>query len=263
MNQYTGWLAGCLSLYTGPEYVLTTEATDEMGEKSMRGVRYLAVAVVATIGILGTGVAHGATPPSISLSASVAPPAGQVTVSGSGFGANEAVDILWDGNFVGIKGTDGSGNFSYQLTVPSSTTAGEHLVGARGERDALYADSNLLVQYDWTSFRNDLQRRGVQAGESTLSPSNVAGMDVEWKYRTGGKVESSPSISGGVLYEGSDDGKVYALNMTTGAKLWTYATHVLVQDRTLRHQLSGCGERHCLRRLQRSKDLRPKRSDRC
>jgi outer membrane protein assembly factor BamB len=34
-------------------------------------------------------------------------------------------------------------------------------------------------------------------------------------------VRSSPAVAGAVVYVGSGDGKVYALNATTGATLWT------------------------------------------
>jgi outer membrane protein assembly factor BamB len=37
-------------------------------------------------------------------------------------------------------------------------------------------------------------------------------------------VDSSPAVANGVVYVGSADGKVYALNASTGAKLWSYTT---------------------------------------
>ena len=39
-----------------------------------------------------------------------------------------------------------------------------------------------------------------------------------------GYVHSSPAVANGVVYVGSDDGNVYALNASTGAKLWSYTT---------------------------------------
>ncbi|HEV2254112.1 MAG TPA: PQQ-binding-like beta-propeller repeat protein [Streptosporangiaceae bacterium] len=45
-----------------------------------------------------------------------------------------------------------------------------------------------------------------------------------WHYPTGGKVRSSPAVVDGVVYVGSDDGNVYALNATTGKGLWQYTT---------------------------------------
>jgi len=45
-----------------------------------------------------------------------------------------------------------------------------------------------------------------------------------WSYETNGEVESSPVVANGVVYVGSDDGNVYALNATTGALVWSYTT---------------------------------------
>ena len=65
-----------------------------------------------------------------------------------------------------------------------------------------------------------------------------------------------PSVANGVVYVGSDDHKVYALDATTGAVKWTAATgarHLLV---------AGSGERRRLRRLRRQQGLRARRHDR-
>ena len=45
-----------------------------------------------------------------------------------------------------------------------------------------------------------------------------------WSYHTGGAVYSSPTVANGVVYVGSYDYNVYALNAATGAKLWSYHT---------------------------------------
>jgi outer membrane protein assembly factor BamB len=41
-----------------------------------------------------------------------------------------------------------------------------------------------------------------------------------WSYTTGFEVTSSPAVAKGVVYVGSYDGYVYALNASTGVKLW-------------------------------------------
>ena len=46
-----------------------------------------------------------------------------------------------------------------------------------------------------------------------------------WKFETGGKVRSSPALSNlGILYVGSDDQNVYALNTIDGTKLWKFTS---------------------------------------
>jgi eukaryotic-like serine/threonine-protein kinase len=47
---------------------------------------------------------------------------------------------------------------------------------------------------------------------------------VKWKFTTGGMVRSSPIIAGNLLYVGSHDGSLYALNVETGAKKWEFKT---------------------------------------
>src|SRR6516225_4175989 len=44
------------------------------------------------------------------------------------------------------------------------------------------------------------------------------------KYATGDVVDSSPAVANGVVYVGSADHDVYALNAGTGALLWKYTT---------------------------------------
>jgi uncharacterized repeat protein (TIGR01451 family) len=45
-----------------------------------------------------------------------------------------------------------------------------------------------------------------------------------WSYPTGGGVDSSPAVVNGVVYVGSFDKNIYALNASTGAKLWSFLT---------------------------------------
>ena len=44
-----------------------------------------------------------------------------------------------------------------------------------------------------------------------------------WSYASG-RLWSSPAVANGVVYVGSGDFNVYALNASTGAKLWSYST---------------------------------------
>jgi outer membrane protein assembly factor BamB len=51
-----------------------------------------------------------------------------------------------------------------------------------------------------------------------------------WSYATGHAVVSSPAVVNGVVYVGSVDDNVYALDANTGAELWSYATGLEVQS---------------------------------
>jgi outer membrane protein assembly factor BamB len=75
-----------------------------------------------------------------------------------------------------------------------------------------------LGKADWVMFGSDPAHTGVGTGGPVITPTVV------WKHLTGGPVRSSPSVVNGVVYVGSDDDHVYALNVTTGAHLWNYST---------------------------------------
>jgi uncharacterized repeat protein (TIGR01451 family) len=52
-------------------------------------------------------------------------------------------------------------------------------------------------------------------------------LQVKWKNPVGiyrAALQSALAVVNGVAYSGSDDGNLYALNASTGAKLWSYAT---------------------------------------
>ena len=75
----------------------------------------------------------------------------------------------------------------------------------------------------WREFhRPDMTR--MNPCEKVLNVNNVGSLGLKWSYTTGFYVESSPAVANGVVYVGSDDDNVYALNARTGAKLWSYAT---------------------------------------
>jgi outer membrane protein assembly factor BamB len=69
----------------------------------------------------------------------------------------------------------------------------------------------------WPMFRNDAVRDSLGTG----GPSNLT---MVWKYTTNGAVMSSPSIENGIVYVGSQDKNIYAINAWTGALVWSYAT---------------------------------------
>ncbi|MEM3019506.1 MAG: PQQ-binding-like beta-propeller repeat protein, partial [Candidatus Bathyarchaeia archaeon] len=45
-----------------------------------------------------------------------------------------------------------------------------------------------------------------------------------WQYTTGNTIALSPSVAYGKVFIGSMDGKLYALDAATGAKVWEFAT---------------------------------------
>ena len=64
----------------------------------------------------------------------------------------------------------------------------------------------------------------VGSYDSNVYALNATTGATVWNYTTGGAVLSSPAVVNGVVYIGSSDNNVYALNTTTGAKVWNYTT---------------------------------------
>jgi outer membrane protein assembly factor BamB len=65
-------------------------------------------------------------------------------------------------------------------------------------------------------FRGDAAHRGVYPA---IGPKLVG---MQWRFPTGGDVISSPAVAGGVVYIGSGDGKVYAIDELTGVQRWAF-----------------------------------------
>ncbi|MBK8057511.1 MAG: PQQ-binding-like beta-propeller repeat protein, partial [Gemmatimonadetes bacterium] len=47
---------------------------------------------------------------------------------------------------------------------------------------------------------------------------------VVWKFKTAGRVISSPAVTGSAVYVGGSDGRIYAIDRLAGTQRWAYAT---------------------------------------
>jgi outer membrane protein assembly factor BamB len=163
--------------------------------------------------------------PALSLAPSVGPPKSRVGVSGSRFGANEAVDVYFDTKDLALVSTDGAGGFSaVKIMVPRTAEPGTHWVTAVGRVTGRSAQAEFLVRTDWAQFRWSNQHTGFNSLENVLDVGNVSGLDVAWRGATGGAIGSSPAVAGGVAYVGSQDSKLHAFDTATGAQLWAAPT---------------------------------------
>lgn len=69
---------------------------------------------------------------------------------------------------------------------------------------------------DWPSFRGDPALNGVAAGTLRLP------LVERWSFQAGKGIVASPVVAGGRLYVGCDDHKLYCLEASSGATLWTH-----------------------------------------
>jgi outer membrane protein assembly factor BamB len=70
----------------------------------------------------------------------------------------------------------------------------------------------------WTMFHHDPSHSGYTTSRAPKTSS------LRWRYRTGDWVISSPAVAEGIVFVGSFDNKVYALDELTGAQIWNFIT---------------------------------------
>jgi outer membrane protein assembly factor BamB len=85
---------------------------------------------------------------------------------------------------------------------------------------------------DWVEFHRDNMMRW-NPYETKIGVGNASRLHLKWSVTVPHKfsffgLTSSPAVVKGVLYVGSQDHSVYALNASTGAKLWSHATGDIV-----------------------------------
>jgi parallel beta-helix repeat protein len=70
----------------------------------------------------------------------------------------------------------------------------------------------------------------VGSSDHNVYALNAATGALIWEYTTGGGLGACPAVAGGVVYVGSDDYNLYALNATTGGLIWKYTTGYWVES---------------------------------
>ena len=94
------------------------------------------------------------------------------------------------------------------------------LLVAGARVSGLSAQVTFLVRADWPQFHFAADRTGSNRYENVLGPETVSRLAHLWSFPTGGQVESSPVVAYGRVFEGSEDGAVYAVDAATGNLVW-------------------------------------------
>lgn len=76
---------------------------------------------------------------------------------------------------------------------------------------------------EWPHYRGNPQLHGVSAARLGDQP------EVAWRFDTKGDILSSPVIANGVVYVGSTDNFVYAIDLKTGDQRWKFETKDMVE----------------------------------
>jgi len=68
-------------------------------------------------------------------------------------------------------------------------------------------------------FRGDIAHTGVYA---SVAPKNIN--HVRWEFKTGGRIFSSPVVADGIVYVGSSDHFLHAIDAGKGGEVWKFQT---------------------------------------
>jgi outer membrane protein assembly factor BamB len=189
------------------------------------------------MGALSAALAAAATP-TLTLTPNVDPPSPAVgtpvvfQVAASNFPDSTAVDIYFDTTEVALAVTSSTGAFSgINVTVPTTAVPGVHWVtGVAQGSTGTAAQASFTVQANWPQSGYSPLHQGRNPYENMIGTTNVGIIDLDWSFATGGAITSAPAVSAGTVYFGSADDNLYAVNATTGAKVWSFKTGAAITD---------------------------------
>lgn len=80
------------------------------------------------------------------------------------------------------------------------------------------------VQSFGTMFGFNAAHTHYNPYELLLTPTSISRLKLAWSFQMGGAIEQLPVVAGGVVYLGSHDHSLYALDARSGHKLWHFET---------------------------------------
>jgi outer membrane protein assembly factor BamB len=140
-----------------------------------------------------------------------------------------------DGVFRGIRLADGREQFNlpfdaYTAASPAlrssaayfGTFDNEVLMANLESRTLGWRYKNPERQFPFYSSAAVTGSHVVICGRDKLVHGLTPAGKAAWTFATRARVESSPAIAAGRVYVGSNDGRFYVLNLSSGAKLWEF-----------------------------------------
>ncbi|MFQ6081082.1 MAG: PQQ-binding-like beta-propeller repeat protein [Candidatus Bathyarchaeia archaeon] len=107
-------------------------------------------------------------------------------------------------------------------TMPSSleycSNCGKKLPAVAQPEEAEIRQERPPSEEDWPMLRRDAAYTGSD-GTPVQAP-----LEKVWEFRAGGNIESSPAVAYGMVFFGSKDKNVYAIDAATGRRRWVFKT---------------------------------------
>lgn len=156
--------------------------------------------------------------PAVTLSLPASPPTTALTVTGSGFGASKLIDIYFDTSDVCLAASNGVGQFSCKIKVPSMAQPGQHWFTAAERVSGTAAQKVFQVRTEWRQFHGYWPNRaGYNHFENTINAWNAADLDLLWAAPI--NAQTGPALWLNIAYIGGMDGKLYAFDALTAAEI--------------------------------------------
>ena len=170
--------------------------------------------------------------PAITLSPAAGPPTSDLVVSGTGFGATELVDVVFDGQTLLRLSTNAEGQFGpARRGVPAWAAPGEHFVSGHGLRTGTSATERFVVRTEWQQEGRTGLHTGFNPFENQLDAFNADDLGVAWSAPTDGPPATpsaegpSPVVADGSVFVGSHaTDRLFAFDAATGATRWAIRT---------------------------------------
>lgn len=105
-------------------------------------------------------------------------------------------------------------------------------IGRDGER--------VPMSRSWLRYGNTLDGTR-RAGPSPITAVTVGQLREAWRFTAGGPVTGTPAVADGVVYIGSYDGRLYAIDARSGQQRWRYATGAKAFERDMKVPLGISG----------------------
>jgi len=126
-----------------------------------------------------------------------------------------------------LVGVGGAGTWmalaQNHLQKSDMVTAAAVTSGGATSYDTSIATNSIQFGFDAQHSRNNPYEREI-------SLSNVSQLSKEWSFQTGLFIRSSPVVANGLIYVGSDDHNLYALNASNGQIGWTFQTGGIIKS---------------------------------
>lgn len=164
----------------------------------------------------------------LAASPSTRAPNTNTTATGTGYQANETVQLYWDTTTsppIATATANAQGNISQTVTFPANATPGPHAIIGVGQSSGTSFTTPVTVDSTWGDFGFDFAHSRENPYENGVNTSNVANLKLRWSAMTKQSFKDSPVYANGIVYVATTDGKLDAYNSTTGTQLWQFNTN--------------------------------------